>query len=79
MGAPPPQLVAGALLVLFALVGWRAGYTSSPAVAKVFVMAFPAALSLRVALLVLPPHQTVWVGLVAMAVTFAYFFKVSWR
>lgn len=75
---PSGTLAAGALLVFFALVGWRAAYTNNPMVAKVFMMAFPATLSVRIAHLVLSPHQTLSVGLLVLMVTFAYFFKVSY-
>lgn len=68
----------GALLMFFALVGWRAGYTNNPAVAKVFMMSFPAALSLRIALIVLSPEQTLSVDLFVLIVMFTYFFKVAW-
>ncbi|CAM9747162.1 unnamed protein product [Laminaria digitata] len=74
----PAYHAIGALFLFFALVGWRAGYTSSPVFAKVFMMAFPVSLSIRVALLAYSPYQTVSVGLLVVMVTYAYFFKVAW-
>lgn len=43
------------------------------------MMAFPTALSIRIVLLALSPHQAVSYSLIliSVTVTFAYFFKVS--
>eukprot|EP00904_Undaria_pinnatifida_P013782 jgi/Undpi1/9534/HiC_scaffold_27.g11990.m1 len=76
----PAYHAIGAVFLCFAMVGWRAGYTNSSKFAKVFMMAFPTALSIRIVLLALSPHQAVSYSLIliSVTVTFAYFFKVAW-
>lgn len=73
---PISRAPEGAFYIFFALAGWRAGYTGNSTFAKVFMMVFPAAMSLDLALTVVSPRNVEPVHLMVWSLTFAYFFKV---
>ncbi|CAN0262051.1 unnamed protein product, partial [Pylaiella littoralis] len=76
--AVPACHAVGAFYVLLSLVGWRAGYTNSTALAKLFMMGFPASFAIDVCIAFISHHDETPLYVVVNAVALAYSFKVAW-